>query len=96
MPEPILSHQADDDLSEIFLFIAADIPDAGEKLMYRFRELFRTIARNPYMGRERTELQEKLRSVPEGNYLIFYRPWADDVVIVRVIHAARDLDDIFS
>ncbi|CAN5602829.1 type II toxin-antitoxin system RelE/ParE family toxin [soil metagenome] len=96
MSKHILSSQADDDLSEIFLFIAADNPDAGEKLMHRFRELFRLIAKNPRLGRERYELQQKMRSVPEGSYLIFYRIWADDVMIVRVLHAARDLGEIFS
>jgi toxin ParE1/3/4 len=31
-----------------------------------------------------------LRRVPHGNYLIFYRVESDVVVIVRVLHAARD------
>jgi hypothetical protein len=31
-----------------------------------------------------------------GNYLIFYRLWAGKVAITRVIHSARDLEEIFS
>jgi toxin ParE1/3/4 len=54
------------------------------------------LADNSKLGRERPELSEHLRSFPEGNYLIFYREWAGRIAIVRVLHGARDLDEIFS
>jgi plasmid stabilization system protein ParE len=28
-------------------------------------------------------------------YLIFYRPMKDGVVVLRVIHAARDIENLF-
>jgi toxin ParE1/3/4 len=57
---------------------------------------FELLADNVKIGRERPELKEDLRSFPEGNYLGFYREWAGVVAIVRVLHGARDLDEIFS
>jgi toxin ParE1/3/4 len=36
-----------------------------------------------------------LRSLSVGNYLIFYRPLADGIEIVRVLHGARDIDSLF-
>ena len=54
------------------------------------------LADNTKIGRERPELNEDLRSFPEGNYLIFYRRWIGQIAIVRIIHGARDLDEIFS
>lgn len=54
------------------------------------------LAGNPKAGRERLELKEGLRSFPEGNYLILYRSCAGKIAIVRVIHSARDLDEMFS
>jgi toxin ParE1/3/4 len=30
-----------------------------------------------------------------GNYIVFYRPLEDGVKIVRVLHAARDIDAAF-
>lgn len=96
MPRHILSPEAAAEMSEIFAYIAADNPDAAEKLINRFHDLFRLIARNPALGKERPELEEKLRSIPEGSYQIFYRSWASNILIVRVLHTARDLDEIFS
>jgi toxin ParE1/3/4 len=47
------------------------------------------------MGRERNELVPGLRSFPIGRYMIFYEPLPDGVVIVRVLHGARDIDTQF-
>lgn len=49
----------------------------------------------PEAGRSRSELQMGLRSFPVGRYLIFYRPSATSVEIVRVLHSARDVDAMF-
>ena len=46
------------------------------------------------IGRARPELRENLRSFPYGAYLILYRAIGDGVEIVRVVHAARNLDDL--
>ncbi len=55
------------------------------------------LAQTPKAGRERKELRHDARSFPEGNYLIIYRIiLSDDVEILRVLHGARDLDEIFS
>ena len=29
------------------------------------------------------------------NYLVFYRPVADGIEVIRVVHGARDIDTIF-
>ena len=43
------------------------------------------------MGRARPEFQPLLRSLPYGDYIIFYRRSAGGgVQIVRILHAARD------
>ena len=46
------------------------------------------------MGRARPELRADLRSLPFGAYLILYRVVEDGVEIIRVVHAARNLDDL--
>jgi toxin ParE1/3/4 len=43
------------------------------------------------MGRERPDLRAGLRSFTVGSYLIIYRPLADGIEVVRVLHGARDL-----
>ena len=43
---------------------------------------------------ERRQLGSELRVVFHGAYAIYYRPVADTVTIIRVLHGARDLDAI--
>ena len=96
MPKYIITRQAQEDIDEILVYIAADNLDAALLLNDRLTNLFGMLADNSRIGRERPELKEDLRSFPEGSYLIFYRRWAGQIAIVRVIHGARDLDEIFS
>lgn len=91
-----LTQDAEDDLLAIGLYIASDNIDAGIRLNGRFFELFKMLSDNPETGRERPELEAGLRSLPVASYVIFYRIWAGEVAISRVVQATRDLDEIFS
>ncbi len=96
MPKYIITRQADEDINEIVAYIATDNFGAAMALYDRLLDLFEMLADNSNAGRERPELKEGLRSFPDGNYLIFYRLWAGNIAIVRVLHGARDLDELFS
>jgi toxin ParE1/3/4 len=96
MANYIITPNAEKDIDEILLFIANDNVDAAITFNDRLINCFELLADNAKIGRERPELKEDLRSFPEGNYLIFYREWSGIVAIVRVLHGARDLDEIFS
>ncbi len=95
MGKYIITRQAELDIDEILAYIAADSLDAALSFNVRLTELFEMLAANSKAGVERSELKEDLRSFPQGNYLIFYRRWAGNVAIVRVIHGARHLEEIF-
>jgi toxin ParE1/3/4 len=86
--------QAEQDLIEIYQHISRDNPPAAEKLVRAVNAKCETLARSPMIGRARPELREELRSFPYGAYLILYRIIDDGVEIVRVVHAARNLDDL--
>lgn len=96
MARYIISSQAEQDIYEILSHIAKDNIDAALDLNGRLIEIFKMLAENKKAGRERPELNEGLRSFPDGNYVIFYRQWAGNIAIVRVLHGARDLDELFS
>ena len=96
MPDYSLSSEARADIDEILIFIAADDLDAAVLFNDRLEETFSMLGDNPKAGRERSELNEGLRGFPHGNYVIFYRIWARRVTVARVLHSARDLDEIFS
>jgi toxin ParE1/3/4 len=90
-----ITRHAQQDIGEILAFIADDNLAAAIAFSDRLTELFELLAAHNKMGRERPELKEDLRSFPEGNYVIFYRRWAGEIAIVRVLHAARDVDELF-
>jgi toxin ParE1/3/4 len=89
-----LSPQAELELEEIGDHIAEDSPANAERFIERLTRKFVALGRNPRIGRARPELRPDLRSFPFGAYLILYRAIDDGVEIVRVVHAARNLDDL--
>ena len=96
MPKYSLSREARQDIDGILIHIATDNIDAAISFNDRLEDVCLMLGENPKAGRERPELNEGLRSFPFGNYLIFYRIWAGRISITRVLHSARDLDEMFS
>jgi toxin ParE1/3/4 len=96
MAKFIVTREASADIDEILAYIEIDNFDAASSFYDRLLNVFRMLADNPNAGRLRNDLQDGLRYFPERSYLIFYRQWADKIAIVRVLHSARYLDEIFS
>lgn len=87
------ARSAEDDLLELWLTIAAENPAAADGVVDQLDEIARLLATRPEMGRARPELGEGVRSFPTRTpYLLFYLPRPDGVIIVRVLHHARDID----
>jgi len=86
---------AEADLEAIHDHIAADNPAAAAELVARLEDLAARLAETPGMGRARPDLLPDLRSFPLGSYLLFYRPGAGGIEVVRVLHGARDLPALF-
>lgn len=84
------------DLLEIWQYIATDNLDAADQVLSTVNEKAQSLLDHPEMGRRREELAPSLRSIPIGSYLIFYRVSGDDIEIVRVLHAARDIEAIWT
>lgn len=74
MPRVVRSAQSEEDLFEIAAFISRDNLDAALRLIDGFDHRFRLLAEFPFLGEARENLAPSLRSLPFGNYLIFYRP----------------------
>lgn len=95
MPEIQRTAQAEEDLIELWIYIAQDNPAAADRLLDAINERCLALADNPLMGRLRPDIAPELRYFTVGNYLILYRTLPDGVQIVRVIHGARDLPNLF-
>ena len=87
--------RASADMSEIWEFIAEDNIASADAFVDRIDLKFQALAAQPLMGRQRDDLAAGLRSVPMSPYVIFYEAMSDGVVIVRVLHGARDIEAQF-
>lgn len=79
------------DVDELWLYIALHDEDAADRLVRAIDMATSRLLDFPRQGRERPELLLDLRSVVVRPYVIFYHVIADAVVIVRVMHGARDI-----
>ena len=89
-----LTLRAEEDVRDIWLYIAADNIEAADKLIDRFTERYEQLAANPQMGPAQEQYLRGLRSFPVGNYIVFYRPIEDGIEVYRVLHGARHLGDL--
>lgn len=95
MPRILRSDPAKQDAAQIWEYIARDNPDAADRLLDHFDQALELIVKVPMMGRPRDALVPGLRSFRVGNYLLFYRTVAEGIELVRVLHGARDIPQLF-
>ena len=86
---------AEADLTAIALHIAEDNPRAAQRWLESIEERCVRLGEMPGMGVARPDIRADLRLMPVGNYLILYRQVDDNVEIVRVLHGARQWQDLF-
>ncbi len=94
MARVLRTPQADTDLFQIWDFIADDNLLAADQLIRKIDETFELLATNRSMGSKQDQYRPGLRCFPVGNYLIFYRSIDDGIEVFRVLHGARQLDDL--
>ncbi|MGH9662963.1 MAG: type II toxin-antitoxin system RelE/ParE family toxin [Bryobacteraceae bacterium] len=83
------------DLLEIWEYIWADNLDAADRVIDRLHDAFEKLSPNPLIG----HLREDLASPPHRfflvySYLIIYMADTRPLQIIRVLHAARDMQNI--
>jgi toxin ParE1/3/4 len=66
--------QAELDLIEIGLFIAAHDSKAADSWLELIDQKCQLLATMPQMGRTRNDLAPNLRSFPLGNYILYHKP----------------------
>ncbi len=86
---------AEADLGDIAYFITRDDPERATSFVEEIIAHCHEVAAQPGVGRDRLELGQGVRSIPHGQYTIFYRIADDGIEVVRVLHGARDIDALF-
>ena len=94
MARVVYSDIAKADLREIWDHVSDDSLLQADRLIERFRSKLEHLAKWNTLGRPRPEIALNCRSYPFGKYCFFFRPIDNGIEVIRVIHSARDLDQI--
>ena len=89
-----LSSVAKRDVAEIVEYLAKTNLDAALVFVDQLSDRFRQLEQHPESGAQFGDLQRGLRRTSQGNHVIVYQLLDDAILIVRVVHGARDLHDI--
>jgi toxin ParE1/3/4 len=91
----LLSPAAARDLAEIEAYIASERPSAVYGVLDALEAACQLVAGYPAVGRVRNEIDEGVRSLPVGSYVLFYYADEGPVGIARILHGSRDLAATF-
>lgn len=92
MNEYALSVATEQDLDEIWEYIAQDNIDAADRWIEKLFDAFQSLAQAPGMGHTREDLTgAPVLFWPVGAYLIVYRVQPAWVEVVAVTQGARDI-----
>lgn len=89
---------AEEDLTEIISYVAADRPNMAERLLGRFNVKLTVLATSPHVGHLPHEVSLKqlgYRYLVLDNYLVFYIIDEHTIYIHRIVHGARDYKNLF-
>jgi toxin ParE1/3/4 len=93
-----VARQAEAELDAIWYYIAKESGniEIADRVVDSITERFFLLSRFPHVGRRRDEdLRPGLRSFLAGEYVIIYRVEDEDVLILHVTRASRDIEALF-
>ncbi len=97
MPTIQRTAQAEEDLIDIWLYIAQDDVRAADRLLDEIEEKLLLLGDQSSLGPARPDIAPGLRYFPVRRYLILYREiTTGGIEIVRVVHGARDVPTLMA
>jgi len=92
-----ISPAADLDIEQACDRVAEHNHAAADRLDDQLHRAIRFLARFPGIGHQRAEVEdETVRFWAVGNFVVAYRVEGDHVTVIRVLHGARDIRQIFT
>lgn len=91
---------AEQDLAEAYDHIGSDSAVAAERLLDAVEHAVAVLLSNPRAGRIREFRSSRAHGVRSWvvrgfeNHLIFYRPQAEGIEVIRFVHGARDIPSL--
>lgn len=87
-----VSHEAQNDLFEIWQHIAQDSVDLANRIDFEFHDLFVSLGRTPGLGHKRTDLTRRpVLFFPLYSFLVVYQPDVKPIRIMAVLRGKRDV-----
>ena len=81
-------------LSAIYNYISQNSPQYAQRLVERLTRRSEQIANFPFSGRLVPEFEtEQMREVIEGSYRIIYYIKPEQIDVIAVLHAARNIEN---
>ncbi|MDV4179241.1 type II toxin-antitoxin system RelE/ParE family toxin [Rhizobium brockwellii] len=87
----IRTNRADEDLIEIWSYIAIGNISAADRVLDAIEARWDNLARHPYSGVARDDIAPGIRHLISGEYLTLYRLSGSAIEIVRVLHGRRKI-----
>lgn len=97
MTELFVSRRAEEELRQIWRYIASENPEAADRLLLRIDDKLQRLRDFPSIGSQRDDIRPGFRMLVEGNYLLLYEYDAanDAIELVAVIDGRQDLTELF-
>ena len=97
MAELFVSRRAEEELRQIWRYIAAENAGAADRLLLRIDDKLQVLRDFPGMGTLRDDIRPGFRMLVEGNYLLLYEHDTanDSVELIAVVDGRRDLSELF-
>ncbi len=83
-------------MRDIWSYIARDSPDAADSFLRQITTRFEPLCVAPNIGARRDFLAPGLRVQLYRGYAIYYLFDETQLIILRVVHGARSVEDLFS
>ena len=91
----VLTSRAEQDIGDIWDYIAGDSIAAADRVLESINQALHRLAKNPGIGHFREDLADRRhRFWLVYSYLIVYRFEPRPLQVIRVLHAARDVQSI--
>jgi toxin ParE1/3/4 len=85
---------AEADAQSVWLYIAKDKPDAATKLLFKIEERLIYLAAMPLSAAAVPWIALDVRRASVGNYVIYYKALDDGIWVLRILHGARQPEDL--
>ncbi|AFY71972.1 plasmid stabilization system (plasmid) [Thalassoporum mexicanum PCC 7367] len=87
-----MSAPAQDDLVNIYTYIAQDNPVAAQQFISDLSRKMYELAELGISGVSREWIRPGLRAFPYCQRCIYFRSYPDRLVVVRVLHGSQDIE----